>query len=83
MKRFCVTAKLLGMESLTLNDINNRSIDERVQLAQALWDSIPEDKEGISLNINQRQELGRRLVDYKNNPDIGDTWENVKKGILS
>jgi len=71
------------MDSLTLQDINKMSVDERIQLAQTLWDSIPETKEELPLTANQRQELTRRLAEYRNNPAIGDSWENVKKKILS
>ena len=61
------------MNSLTLNEINKMSVDERIQLAQTLWDSIPETAEELPLTPNQRQELTRRLAEYRNNPGIGDS----------
>jgi len=71
------------MNSLTLNEINKMSVDERIQLAQTLWDSIPETTEELPLTTSQKQELTRRLAEYRNNPAIGDSWENVKKKILN
>ena len=71
------------MNSLTLNEINKMSVGERIQLAQTLWDSIPETTEELPLTASQKQELTRRLAEYRNNPAIGDSWENVKKKILN
>ena len=59
------------------------SVDERIRLAQTLWDSIPEATQEPTLTASQREELRRRLFEYRNNPAIGESWENVKKKILS
>lgn len=61
-------------------DISLLSVAERIQLAEDLWDSILEQQEEIPLTEAQKQELDRRLENYKKNPTTGSSWEDVKKG---
>lgn len=77
---FLNTATLYSMDTLTLQNINQMSIDERIQLAEALWDSIP--VESDPLTESQCQELDHRLADYHQNPNAGATWKEVKARIL-
>jgi putative addiction module component (TIGR02574 family) len=62
-------------------DIAQLSVAERIQLAADLWDSISEQKEEIPLTEAQKQELDRRLENYKKNPTHGSSWEEVKNRL--
>jgi putative addiction module component (TIGR02574 family) len=55
------------------------SVDERIQLAQDIWDSIAAVPEAISLTDAQRAELDRRLASYEENPDEGIPWDEFRK----
>lgn len=65
--------------SSPLSEILQLSIDERIQLAQDIWDSIAAVPEAISLTEDQREELDRRLAAYEENPDEGIPWEEFRK----
>lgn len=68
------------MNALMLQHIDQMSIDERIQLAEALWDSIPAQDD--ALTEIQCEELDRRLADYYRDPNAGETWDVVKARIL-
>jgi len=65
--------------SATLTEIKTLSIDERIRLVEAIWDSIADDNgEQLELTEAQRQELARRLADHDANPSAVIAWEEVK-----
>jgi putative addiction module component (TIGR02574 family) len=49
---------------------------ERIELAEALWDSIGP-AEMPPLTPEQRQELDRRLADHERDPSTAVPWEEV------
>jgi putative addiction module component (TIGR02574 family) len=58
-------------------DFGKLSVAERIQLAEDLWDSIPESAD-ITLSDAQKAELDRRLEDLEQHPDAGEPWEVVR-----
>ena len=58
-------------------DFSKLSVAERIQLAEDLWDSIPESA-NIALTDSQKAELDRRLEDLEQHPDAGEPWEVVR-----
>ncbi|MBV6624338.1 MAG: addiction module protein [Rivularia sp. (in: Bacteria)] len=62
-------------------DISQLSVAERIQLAEDLWDSILEQQEEFPLSEAQKQELNKRLENYRKNPTSGSSWEEVKKRL--
>jgi putative addiction module component (TIGR02574 family) len=61
----------------TLAEIKSLSIDERIALVDAIWDSIDAETENLPLTDAQRQELERRLAHHLANPDDVVSWEVV------
>jgi putative addiction module component (TIGR02574 family) len=57
--------------------------DERMALAQILWDSVEPEDEAHCLSIPewQRRVLDERLADIESNPDDEQTWEEIKAEI--
>ncbi len=51
-------------------------VDERIELVEAIWDSIPEG-ELPPLTDSQVLELDRRLDDLEENPETSIPWEVV------
>jgi len=58
-------------------DFRRLSVAERIQLAEDLWDSIPESAD-LPLTDAQKAELDRRLEDLEQHPAAGESWEVVR-----
>ena len=63
-------------------DFRHMSIDDRIALVQAIWDSIANAPEALALSAAQREELERRLEAYRLDPTAGSPWAEVKARIL-
>lgn len=64
--------------SEVLSAANSLSIDERIQLVEAVWDGIAAEQPTPKLTEAQKQELDRRLAEHEANPDDVIPWEEVK-----
>jgi putative addiction module component (TIGR02574 family) len=63
--------------------IDRLSVEDRIALAQAIWDSIAAYPHPPLLTEAQRRELERRLADAEANPDDVVPWEQVKARLLA
>jgi putative addiction module component (TIGR02574 family) len=68
----------MGSHPLLKVEISQLSIAERIQLAEDLWDSIVDRQDEIELDLAQQQELDQRLVQHRQDPNVGSSWETVK-----
>ncbi len=66
-----------------LNEITALSVEDRIRLVQAIWDSIAAEQAYPDLTEVQKRELDRRITDYEANPDDILTWEEIKASIKS
>lgn len=73
------------MASVSLRDlgIDRLSIEERLQVADAIWDSVVHEVETSPLPEWQRAELQRRLADSMANPDTVRPWADVEAEALA
>jgi putative addiction module component (TIGR02574 family) len=62
----------------TLAAINNLSVEDRIQLVQAIWDGIEAERVAPELTESQRHEIERRCAELDARPEIGIPWEEVK-----
>jgi putative addiction module component (TIGR02574 family) len=69
--------------NITLNQIKELSINDRIRLVQAIWDSIAEEQAFPDLTPEQSEELDRRSAAYDADPTTVMTWEEVKASIKS
>jgi putative addiction module component (TIGR02574 family) len=67
--------------SATLNEIASLTVEERIHIVQAIWDSIAAEQAYPDLTEAQKQELDRRIEDAEANPDDVLTWAEVKASI--
>ncbi len=51
-------------------------VEDRIQLAMSIWDSVEE--ESIQLSNEHQQLLEDRLREHEANPDEGESWEVVR-----
>ena len=70
------------MGKLSMGDIMEMSVAERILLVEQVWDSIAAVPEAVHLTDEQRKELDRRLEAYRENPEAGAPWDEVKARIL-
>ena len=67
--------------AVILEEISKLSLDERIQLAQTIWEGVIADSAQIPLTDAQAEEIDRRLDDLDNNPQGGMSWEELKRRI--
>jgi putative addiction module component (TIGR02574 family) len=63
--------------------LDRLSVEDRIDLAQALWDSVSEEVEQAPLMESQRKELERRLADSIARPEAVTPWEEIKARALA
>ena len=64
-----------------MREIRGLSVEDRIELADAIWDSIEEDQEEYELTDAQKRDLEKRLAAYEASGYKGDSWENVVERI--
>ena len=69
------TIRELGLDRLTP--------EERLTVAEAIWESVVREAEAAPLSAAQRAELERRLADSIARPDAVTPWEVVKARALA
>ena len=63
-------------------EILQMSVAERIELANAIWDSAVEEDQPIQLTEAQKREIDRRLADREANPNDRISWEEFKAELL-
>jgi putative addiction module component (TIGR02574 family) len=69
------TLQALGLDQL--------SIEDRLVVADAIWDSVLREVEAQPLTSAQRAELTRRLADSIARPEAVTPWEQIKARALA
>lgn len=62
--------------------IDRLSVDERLALVGAIWDSIASEVEQAPLPEALKQEIDRRWTAHLANPDAAIPWEQVEAEAL-
>ena len=55
---------------------------ERLQLVEAIWDSLVEAPEVVPIDDDLREELDRRLAAYYANPSSARPWAEIKAELF-
>lgn len=66
-----------------LEQARQLSVEEQLELVEALWDNIVEWSAVPLLTDAQKVELDRRLAEYDANPDDVVPWSEVKASALA
>lgn len=67
---------------MTLAEILESSVEERIKIIGEIWDSIENEAELPPLTDAQRFDLESRLREHRENPQAGLSWEEAKAQIL-
>ena len=70
------------MSRVSLDQILDLLTEERVEIAQQIWESVFEHPESVPLTRAQKDELERRWRAFQQNPDEGEPWDDVKRSLL-
>lgn len=63
--------------------IDRLSIEDRITLVNAIWDSIASNPQQPLATETQKRELERRVADHLANPDDVVPWEQVHAEALA
>jgi putative addiction module component (TIGR02574 family) len=69
------------MTSPQLEQILSLSVEERIQLVEAIWDSIADNPEALPVTEAQRTELDRRLAAHRRDPGSARGWPQVRDDL--
>ena len=69
--------------TVSLAELLELPVEERLKLLEALWESIAELPEALELTEAQKQELDRRLAAYEQDPEAGVPWPELKARLLA
>jgi putative addiction module component (TIGR02574 family) len=66
------------MTNFSVADVLELPVQERIQLAQVIWESIAAEPSAIDVSPQLKAELGARLADFEREPEAGYSWDQVK-----
>ena len=69
---------LQSMNQISVADILELPVQERIQLVEVIWESIAAVPYAIGVSPELKTELEARLADFERNPDAGYSWDQVK-----
>jgi putative addiction module component (TIGR02574 family) len=65
-----------------LREVDAWPVNDRIQLANALWDRLVDEGHEPGLGDDLKAELDRRIEEMDRNPEAGEPWEVVKARVL-
>ena len=69
------------MTTPVLDDALRLPVPERIELVQAIWDSIVAESASVAVTDEQRAEIDRRFVDASANPTDERPWSEVRSSL--
>jgi putative addiction module component (TIGR02574 family) len=73
------------MAEITLPEILQLSVTERLRIATTIWDSIAAEPAALPLTEEQRKEILRRSEAHRNNPEeaipLEDAVERIRRSL--
>ena len=71
------------MARVSIPDLMHLSPEERIKLAEDLWDSVAADPDALPLTDAQKREVERRLAEHLQDPSSAIPWEEVRQRLRS
>ena len=65
-----------------LSELLELPADQRLQLVEAIWDSLIEIPEAVPITDEVREELDRRLAAYYDDPASARPWREIKDELF-
>ena len=73
----------MSLSVTIMEEITSLSVDERLHLVEAIWESIADEPGQSGLTKPQKEELERRLAAHVASPEDVIPWEEVKSQALA
>jgi putative addiction module component (TIGR02574 family) len=72
----------MNVYPINLDTVLTLPVEERIRIAEKIWDSVADDAGQVQLEPWLMRELDHRLEELKKNPNAGKPWSEVKRQIL-
>ncbi len=69
---------LSDMNTISITDILELPVQERIRLVELIWDSIAAVPEAVEISPALKAELETRMAEFESNPEAGYSWDQVK-----
>lgn len=69
------------MKNISISDILQLPVQERIRLVELIWDSVAAVPEAVEILPELKAELEARLAEFEENPETGFSWEQVKSHL--
>jgi putative addiction module component (TIGR02574 family) len=63
--------------------IDKMSVEDRLALAEAIWESVAGEVDPTPLSDDQKREIDRRLAAHDANPDAAKSWDEIEARLLA
>ena len=70
------------MKQISVAEILELPVDERIRLVELIWDSIAAVPESVPMSDELKAELDRRLAEFEADPESGIPWDEVRERIV-
>lgn len=78
MRVFFEKGTMSGMNNLSIADILELPLQERIRLVELIWDSIAAVPDAVEISPALKAELEARRMEFEANPEAGYSWDQVK-----
>ena len=68
----------MAMTRVSVADILELPVQERIHLVELIWESIAAFPQSIEVSPELKTELDARLADFERDPEAGYSWDQVK-----
>ena len=75
---FSKKGTISDMNNISIADILELPVQERIRLVELIWDSVAAVPEAVKISPELKAELEARLREFEANPAAGYSWEQVK-----
>lgn len=69
------------MSTISIADILELPVQERIHLVELIWDSVAAVPETLQVSPEIITELETRLAEFEANPEAGHSWSQVKSQL--
>lgn len=69
------------MNNISIADILELPVQERINLVELIWDSVAAVPEAVEVSPALKVELDARLKEFQENPEAGYSWDQVKSHL--
>ncbi|MHB9117739.1 MAG: addiction module protein [Burkholderiales bacterium] len=69
------------MNNISLADILELPVQERIRLVELIWDSVAAVPEAVEISPALKVELEARMAEFEANPEAAYSWDQVKSRL--